>query len=305
MSALLATMPTIVDYLDPIALRGISKLELIARLVVEGFITGQHKSPYKGFSIEFAQHRPYVWGDEIKHIDWRVFGRSDRFFIKQYEEETNLRCHLLLDTSGSMAYGSNGVTKLQYGTYLSAAISYLTISQTDPAGLITFDSQIRDFLPPRATKLHLQRVVETLAKSKAQGDSGLASVLHQLADRIHRRGLVIVMSDLFDDADALLAALSHFRHKRHELIVFQIVDPKEADFPFDQWIQFESLETVGQKLLVDAARFRAEYQRQYRAHMEKIREGCHKRRIDFLELNTATRFDVALSHYLQRRMDAR
>jgi uncharacterized protein (DUF58 family) len=295
-------MPSVVDYLDPVTLRSISDLEIVARLVVEGFISGQHKSPFKGFSIEFAQHRPYVRGDEVKHIDWRVFGRSDRYFIKQYEEETNLRCHLLLDASGSMAYSSHGADKLTYAKHLAAAISYLTITQTDSAGAVTFDTQIRSMVPPRSTRQHLQRIIELLSAAKPEGDTGLANVLHQLANRIRGRGLVIVMSDLFDDADAVLTALSHFRHKRHELIVFQIVDPKEADFPFDQWIQFESLETAGQKLLVDAARYRQEYRRQYTSHMERIRDGCHKRRIDFVELNTATRFDVALTQYMQYRM---
>ena len=296
-------MSHVTDFLSPRDLSKIGNLQIFARQVVEGFCSGLHRSPHKGFSVEFKQHRPYVPGDEIRHIDWRVFGRSDRFYIREYEEETNLRATLLLDRSGSMAYGSEGGrSKLEYATRLAACLAYLMLQQSDGVGLVTFDTAIRRYIPPRSRISHLRVLIDELEKSAPGGETELGDVFHDLVPKLHRRGLLIVLSDCFGDVATLLKALAHFRHAHHEILVFQIWDRDELEFPFKQWTQFECLERTGTKHLLDPALLREAYL----ANLEKFRDdltrGCRRHKIDLVPFCTDQPYAEALAAYLSRRM---
>ena len=211
-------------YLDPLILAKIDNMALRARLVVEGYLIGQHKSPYHGFSVEFAEHRAYGSGDEIRHIDWKLYGKTDRYYVKQYEEETNLRSYILLDTSQSMTYGSGAITKLEYGSYLSAALTHLMLNQRDAMGLVLFDEKIRKFIPPRAAPSHANIIMGALDKIQSANDTQIRPTLDYMAERIKKRGLVILISDLLDDPDHVLMGLNHIRHNNHEMIVFHLLD---------------------------------------------------------------------------------
>ena len=211
------------EYMNASTINKIDNLFLRARLVVEGFIIGMHKSPYHGFSVEFSEHRPYGYGDEIKYIDWKLWGKTDRFYIKQFEEETNLKCHLILDKSASMNYGSMDITKFDYAKNLSAALIYLMIKQQDAVGLTTFDDKIDLTIPPRSKKGHLNLLLQTMHRAKVGGETNVSSLLHSLAESIHKRGLIILISDLLDDEKEIINGLRHFRHKGHEVIIFHII----------------------------------------------------------------------------------
>ncbi|MEE2618973.1 MAG: DUF58 domain-containing protein, partial [Candidatus Poribacteria bacterium] len=219
------------NYLDPVALSRLGNMELVARLVVEGFITGLHKSPYQGFSIEFSEHRQYMPGDEVKHIDWKVYGKSDRYYVKKFEEETNLRAYIVLDASGSMNYkfSDQRLTKFQYGCYLAASLAYLMLKQRDSVSLTIFDQEIRNYIPPRSRASHLRAIISALEEAEPSGDTGISEILHSLAKRIIRRGLVILISDLLDQPTEILTALKHFRHRKHEIIVLHLIDEAERD----------------------------------------------------------------------------
>ena len=218
-------------YLEPETIAKLDNIELKARLVVEGFITGLHKSPYHGFSVEFAEHRQYRPGDETRHIDWKVFARTNRYYVKEFEEETNLRCNIVLDKSGSMAYTSKGnIPKFEYAIYLAAAIAYMLINQRDATGLALYDTEIETYLPPKSKASYIHEILRTLARTETSNETGTAKALDGLAERIKRRGLVVIMSDFFDEPESILNAIRHFRHKNHDLIVFHILDPREIDF---------------------------------------------------------------------------
>ena len=221
-------------------------MALRARLVVEGYIIGQHKSPYHGFSVEFAEHRAYGPGDEIRHVDWKLYGKTDRYYVKQYEEETNLKAYILLDTSRSMKYTSGTVTKLDYASYLSAALTYLMLNQQDGTGLILFDEKIQKFIPPRSTPSYLNTILKNLEKPTFGSDTDIGLVLHEMAERIKKRGLVILISDLMDDQEAVLSGLKHFRHNKQEVILFHILDRKELDFKFNTRTRFKDMESASQ-----------------------------------------------------------
>jgi len=287
-------------YYDPRALAKIGSLEIAARLVVEGFVTGLHRSPFKGASVEFAEHRQYVPGDEIRHLDWKVYGRNDRFYIKEFEEETNLRAYLLVDASGSMEYGASGIRKFDYACYLAAALTYLMLQQQDSAGLVLFDRQIRRYLAPRSTPTHFRTMLSILGGSKPGGETALGVILHDLAERIKRRGLIILISDLFDDPRRLISGLQHFRHKKHEVIVLQVLDPDETSFPFKNWTLFEGLEDQ-RRVLTEPQLIRQQYMEEVNKFMEELKRGCHLRRIDLCQLHTNTPYDTALARYLARR----
>jgi uncharacterized protein (DUF58 family) len=289
-------------YLDPVALSRLKNLSLAARQVVEGYFAGMHKSPHKGFAIEFAEHREYVPGVDPKHIDWRVFGRRDKLYYKQYEEETSLRCHLLLDKSASMAYKSDGVpmTKLEYASYLAATFAYLIAFQHDAAGLYTFDSKIRERIQPRQGPGHLRLLMEKLENNQAGGETTLADTFHHLAESLKRRGLVIILSDLFDDADPLVAALKHFRHQKHEVLVLQVLDPAEIEFPFDDVTRIEDMEN-GREITSDPRAFRKAYLDELGKHLDTIRAGCRSATIDYVVARTDQPFDLFLGTYLARR----
>src|SRR5438874_5236275 len=223
------------DRFDPSTLARYGRLSLIARLVVEGFLSGVHKSPYKGFSVEFAEHRQYYPGDEIRHIDWRAFGKTDRYYIKEYEEETNLKAHLLVDASGSMAFKGKNPSKFQFAQYVAASLAYLMLHQRDAVGLVIHDTRLRQMVPAKASSKHLLRIIRTLESTRPGGETELAPIWHDLAGhQLRRRGMVVILSDCFDDVDHLVKALRHFRHKRHEVLLFHILAPEEVEFPFSR-----------------------------------------------------------------------
>ena len=295
-------MTQLSQFLTPDDLRKVANLQVLARLVVEGFCTGLHRSPHKGFSVEFKQHRQYVHGDEIRRLDWRVFGRSDRFYIREYEEETNLRATLLLDASGSMAYGGESKSKLVYATRLAACLSYLMLQQQDSVGLVTFDTKVRRYIPPRSQTRHLQVLINELDKMSPGGETEIGKVFHDLAPRIHRRGLLVVLSDCFGDVQNLLSALAHLRHARHEIIIFQIWDRDELDFPFRQWTRFDCLEIDEKRHLVDPNHLRASYLDNLERYRSEFRRGCYRNHIDLVPMVTDQPYSEALAHYLSLRM---
>jgi uncharacterized protein (DUF58 family) len=293
---------TTCKYLDPAALHRLKNLSLAARRVVEGYFAGLHKSPHKGFSIEFAEHREYTPGIDPRHIDWRVYGRRDKLYVKQYEEETSLRCYLLVDKSASMAYKSDGValTKLEYASYLAASLAYLIAFQHDAAGLVTFDTAVRDRVPPRQGPGHLRVLMDRLEKTSPGGETTLADTFHELAESIKRRALVIVLSDLFDDPTALVGALKHFRHRKHEVIVLQVLDPAEVSFPFDDVTRVEDMEDA-REVTSDPQALRRQYLEEFARFLEVMRAGCRGAQIDYVVAQTDQRFDLFLGTYLARR----
>lgn len=288
-------------YLKPEVVAKLSNMELVARLVVEGFITGLHKSPYHGFSVEFAEHRQYMPGDEIKHLDWKIYGRTDRYYIKQFEEETNLKSYLILDGSRSMAYASDGrLTKLEYGSYVAAALAQLMVQQRDAVGLTVFDENVRIHMPPHATKSYLKEILKQLGRLKAGKKTGTANSLHEVAERIKRRGLVIILSDLFDNPHEVMGALRHFRHKKNEVIVMQVLDPMERSFAFGRDAVFKDLETA-EELMTQPWHIQKAYREEMKKFLESTKRDCRENDIDYVLLDTATPFDVALFEYLHRR----
>ncbi|MEZ6184863.1 MAG: DUF58 domain-containing protein [Planctomycetota bacterium] len=289
-------------YLDPKTLTKISRLDIRARLVVEGFVTGLHRSPYHGFSVEFAEHREYVPGDDIKHIDWKVYARSDRYYIKQYEEETNLTATILLDGSESMRYQSDPSlpSKLDYGCTVAASLLYLILRQRDAVGLVTFDEEIRKFIPPASSPSHRNLMLSELENLVPRERTSLGPVLHTMADRVKRKGLVILISDLLDEPEKVLSGLRHFRHRRHEVIVFHVLDVAERTFPFNAMTRFEGLEALGH-VICDPGALRAAYLEELEQFMGEIRHGCRTDRIDYVPLDTSQPLDVALTSYLATR----
>ena len=289
-------------YLDPKTLTKLSRLDIIARLVVEGFISGLHKSPYHGFSVEFAEHREYVPGDDIKHLDWKVFGKTDRYYIKQYEEETNLRSNILLDTSESMAYkGSGPVTKLEYGCFIAASLAYMLLQQQDAVGLATFDSEIRRFVPAKSSPAHLRLLLHELNIAAGAKKTNLDTLFHDLAERIQRRGMIVVISDLFFDVEKILLGLRHFRHKRHEVIVLNVLARDEVEFDFQNMTLFDGMEDWGE-LLVNPRAIKEAYRAEVDEFTRTMKSGCLRNQIDFVQITTDTKLDVALSAYLAARM---
>lgn len=288
------------QFLSPRDVQAMASLQVLARQVVDGFCSGLHRSPNKGFSVEFRQHRAYVPGDEIRHLDWKVFGKSDRFYIREYEEETNLRATLVLDASGSMGFGSQGTTKLAYATKLAACLAYLMLRQADGVGLVVSDTKVRNYIPPRTRPSHLTSILDALTAAKPGGETELGTVFHDLADRLHRRGLLIVLSDCFASLPELLGALAHLRHARHEIIIFQLWDPSELSFDFKQWTKFESLEGEAPQL-VDPLQFAQEYRENLRDFREQLADGCHRHRVDLVPLTTDRPFAEALAQYLALR----
>ena len=295
-------MTSINEFLTPADLRKISNLQVLARVVVDGFCTGLHRSPQKGYSVEFKQHRQYVPGDEIRHIDWRVFGKTDRFYVREFEEETNLRATLLLDASGSMAYGADERGKLTYATRLAACLAYLMLQQQDSVGLVTFDTRVRRYIPPRANVGHLQHLTGELQAATPGGETELAEIFHELVPRLHRRGLLIILSDCFGDVPRLLSALAHLRHARHEVLIFQIWHRDELEFPFDYRTRFDCLEVQGSRQFIDPSHFRAVYEANLENFRNELTQGCRRHRIDLVPLVTDQPYAEALSRYLTLRM---
>jgi uncharacterized protein (DUF58 family) len=288
-------------YLDPVTLAKVRGLELQARLLVEGYLSGMHKSPYHGFSVEFAQHREYVPGDDIKHVDWKVYGRTGKYFLKQYEAETNLVLWLLVDVSESMQYASGPVSKYDYACMTAAALAYLTLQQQDSVGLVTFDDQVRRFVRPTTQPSHLKEIVHVLNQGTTKQKTSLAPIFHEVAERIARRGIVVVFSDMFDDVPALLAGLQHLRYKRHEVIVFHVMDGAELDFPFQEATLFRGLEELPE-LLTDPRSLRRGYLTEVRNFISELQRGCRGQNMDYVQLRTDAPLSVGLSSYLALRL---
>ena len=301
-------MEEALKYLQPDVVSKLANMELRARMVVEGFITGMHKSPYHGFSVEFAEHRQYMPGDEIRRVDWKVYGKTDRYYIKQYEEETNLKSYIILDASASMSFSSETsdhknekrISKLEYASFIAAALSYLMVQQRDAVGLTVYDADVRLTLPPHATKAYLRRILVELEKLSAGNTTGTARSLHQMAERITRRGLIIILSDLFDDPSKVIAALKHFRHNHHDVLVMQILDPLERSFAFGDAAVFKDLETT-EEMMTQPYHIQQAYQREMHTFLERYKRECRENNIDYVLLDTTTPFDTALFQYLNKR----
>ncbi|MFO0959748.1 MAG: DUF58 domain-containing protein [Isosphaeraceae bacterium] len=294
-------MPADPSFLDPTALARFGRLELLARLVVEGLMTGLHKSPFKGFSVEFAEHRQYGPGDEIKHIDWRSFGKTDRYYVKEYEEETNLKAYLVVDTSGSMGYSGRTAPKLEYARRLAAALAYLMIGQRDAVGLVTFDTQLRSMIPPRTAPGHFSVICRALEAARPGGEAPLSGILDRLAERIRRRGLIIILSDGFDRLDDLTMALRHLRHRHHEVLFFQVLAPEEEEFPFRRPTKFRDLERPGHEIGVDPSALRTAYLEQFQAFCRGLKDQSRMMKADYQRACTADPPERVLMEYLAAR----
>src|SRR5687767_12685137 len=289
-------------FLDPLALSRLKGLELRARTIVEGYVAGVHRSPFHGFSIEFAEHREYVPGDDLRYVDWKVFGKSDRFYLKQFEEETNLICYLLLDISESMNYQGPAapLSKLAYAQCAAASLAYLVLRQRDSAGLVTFDQEVRQLIRPSSSPTQLKQLVRVMEETTATRKTRTGPIFHDLAERLARRGIVVILSDLFDDVEAILAGLKHFRHRRHDVIVLHVLDPAEIDFPFQQVTMFKGLEALGE-VVAEPRGLRAAYQKEVEAFLKQVRTGCRAQQIDYLMVRTDEPLDTVLTAFLAAR----
>ncbi len=285
---------------DPRTIAAIGKLPLIARTVVEGFLTGRHSSPYHGFSVEFAEHRKYAPGDSLRDLDWTAYARTGRYYIKRYREETNLRCRIILDASGSMGFGSDGVTKIDYGCCLAAALAYLAIRQRDAVGLTLCAGDSASDLPPSARHAHLQELFQRLESARAGGRPPIWQSMEQTARLLRRRGLVVAISDLLDEETELVKALKHLRHRRHEVILFHLLDAAEEELPYRHIGEFVDLET-GAKLMVDPQAVRDVYIEEIRAFRQRFKRIAGDCGIDYVAVNTAEPFERLLHRYLLRR----
>lgn len=288
-------------FLDPNFISKLNSLELKARFVVEGFMVGLHKSPYHGFSVEFAQHRPYMQGDNLKDVDWKVYGKTEKFFIKQYEEETNLRSYILLDTSNSMSFSSAGnISKLEYASTLVAALSYLMIHQQDAAGLSLYSEKIIKTIPPKSNRAYLQQILAELVTTSASDKTNTAACLNEIAEKIKRRGLVVIVSDFFDDIISVLKALKHFRYNKNEVIVFQILDPLEMSFAFGKDAIFKDLET-DDEMTTQPIQIQKAYSTAMKEFTSQIKSECLNSNIDYNLIETSDTYDKALLNYIQKR----
>ncbi len=287
-------------FLDPAIVARLGTIDLKARTIVEGFLTGLHRSPYKGFSVEFAEYRQYLPGDDLATLDWKVYARSDRHFVKKYEEETNLACHLLLDVSASMGYGSGGITKLQYGSYLAGALAYLMNRQRDAFGLIAFDERISTLVPASARTGHLRAVLLALERLKLGARTNVAKPLHDLAAAVRKRGLVVLVSDLLDDPATVLEGLKHFRYRGTDVVVFHILDPYELAFPFEQSARFRDMETADEVMAVPSV-VRQDYIDRMQAMIAHYRRELSLVGIDYCLLETSQPLEHGLMAYLMTR----
>ncbi|MDH3197571.1 MAG: DUF58 domain-containing protein [Candidatus Krumholzibacteria bacterium] len=305
-------------YLDPAVVSKLHNMELKARLIVEGYIAGLHRSPYHGFSVEFAEYRQYMQGDNTKTVDWKIFGKTDRLYVKVFEEETNVIANILLDKSGSMGFPAAGdladlqhsrrgrdaggavVDKLTYAGLLAASLALLMIRQQDAVGLCMFDDEIRTLIPHRSVRKQLFHILNNLEGVAPGARTSISPALHEMAERMKRRGLMILISDLMDDPEKVLMGLKHFRHRQHEVIVFHILDPREMDLNMREEVEFEDMET-GRRLRLEPAFLREQYNRDVAAWIDKLERGCRQHHIDYNLLRTDTPFDQALTAYLGKR----
>lgn len=300
------------DYLSllpPELTATLGRLEFLARTKKEGTISGRHASPHKGFSVEFAEHREYAAGDDLRDLDWRVFGRTDRYYIKQYIEETNLRATLIVDASGSMKYTGDAATRMEgkalskfaYARYLAAALTYLLVRQQDAAGLVTFDTAVRHYRPPASKASQVRVILEELARTQPGEDTAAAAVFHEVAERIPRRGLVLIFSDLFDDPVRITEALHHFQFRYHEIVLFHLMAEEEITFPFRKFTDFRSLEINNQQLRVDPLALRSQYLERVRSFIDTIERACGQMKADYVAVNTKNPVPQTLANYLSGR----
>lgn len=298
----MASIPSTPDlrFLDPRVFGKLQSLELIAKFIVEGFMIGLHRSPYHGFSVEFSSYRKYSPGDNLKFVDWKLYGRTDRHYVKQFEENTNLTAWLVVDRSASMALEHEGVSKLRYGCCLSAALAYLMLKQRDTVGLAAFDRSGVRMLHPSAKSIQLRQVFQTLQGMQPGEGTDFSGGLEAVATHVTHRGMLILISDLLADPDEILQALRYFRYKKHEVIVFQVLSPLELDFPYREQFEFVDAET-GQKLVTSGGLIRQEYLEALNAHIARVRQGCVDLEVDFVALSTAEPVTEALVAYLSRR----
>jgi uncharacterized protein (DUF58 family) len=291
------------NYLDPQILARLEGLPLRARRIVEGYVSGVHRSPYHGFSIEFAEHREYAPGDDLRYLDWKVFGRTDKFYLKQFEEDTNLVCSIVLDISQSMCYQSPraAMAKLDYARCAAAALAYLVLRQQDSVALVTFDEQVRASLRESSNPSHWEQLLRVMEDSAPQRKTSLGPVFHDLAERFRRRGIVVVLSDMFGDVDAAVAGLKHFRHRRHEVILLHVLDPAELEFPFEEGTRFRGLE-AWPDVVADPKALRRAYLDEFQRYLRRLQQGCRMAQVDYVPMRTDRSLEVALSSYLSARL---
>lgn len=288
-------------FLDPLVISKLKTLELRARMVVEGFKVGLHRSPYHGFSVEFSEHRPYMQGDALKNVDWKVFAKSEKYFIKQYEEETNLICNVFVDISKSMNYKHTAkITKLEYATILAAALAYVMIDQQDSVGLAIYSDKIHSYLPPKSNRVYLKTILSALDKIKPEGATATSRCLDSVADKIKKRGLTIIISDFFDDLDSILNALKHIHYKKNEVIIFQVLDPVEKNFGFDHDSIFVDIET-GEQITTQPHQIQRAYQQAMNEYLSKLKSECLNYGIEYNLIDTNQPFDKALISYFAKR----
>jgi uncharacterized protein (DUF58 family) len=311
-------------YLDPSVIAKLSNIELKAKFVVQGFMAGLHKSPYHGFSVEFTEHRQYTQGDDLRYLDWKVFARTGRYYIKQFEEETNLKAYIILDISRSMSYVSDdgvkreskfspfkrkntvlksrgdSISKIEYSSYMAASLAYLMMIQRDAVSLITYDTKVRTFLPPRSTQSNLKQILKELSNIKPTGETGTAESLNSIAEKIKRRGLVILISDLLDDQDKVINAMKHFRYNKNEVILFQVLDPVEKSFLEGNSVMLVDMET-GEEMFSQPYSMQKYYKDAMEKFIERYKNECIKNNIDYELITTDTPFDISLLKYLNKR----
>lgn len=303
----MAKSPTADDprrFLHPQTIAKISRLDLRARQVVEGFISGMHKSPVFGHSIEFVQHREYTVGDDIRHLDWKVWSKTDRFYIKQYEAETNLRCHLVVDVSESMHYGNGALNKYGYGCTAAACLAYLLLRQQDAVGCLTFDEAVRQIIPPRSQMSHLDAVCNAMHVSKPRDKTDIYTILRRVTESLPSRGMVVILSDFLVDREPLIKGLEMLCQRRHDILVFHILDEDEMNFPFTGTTRFEGMEQLPD-LLCDPRALRDGYMEALEEYLVEVRRGCTRLGIDYKLVRTGDYLDAILSKFLHHRMDVR
>ncbi|HZM15461.1 MAG TPA: DUF58 domain-containing protein [Candidatus Krumholzibacteria bacterium] len=286
--------------LDPEVVSKLRNMELRARLVVEGFIQGLHRSPYHGFSVEFAEYRQYMPGDSPRFVDWKVYAKTDRYYMKVFEEETNLKCVLLLDKSASMGFAGKGLSKLRWASLLAAAMGFLMLKQQDATGLVLFDDEIRDYVPARSVRAQLHEILGRLERVQPSERTNISVALHTMAERLKRRGLVVLISDLFDEPEKILKGLQHFRHRQHEVLVFHVLDDLERTFDYSQEARFVDLETH-REIRTQPWFIKSEYRRKVEEWMHRLAKECRDHFIDYVPMTTSTPFDLALLAYLNKR----
>ena len=286
--------------LNPETVAVLDSMSLRARLIVEGYIIGQHRSPFHGYSVEFAEHRSYEPGDEVRHIDWKLFAKTDRLFVKRFEEETNLSAHIILDISKSMTYESNNITKLNYANSLTAALCYLMIKQQDAVGLIKFSNVINTFIPSNSKPSHLKIIFDSLSDDQTGNDTKIESILHEIAERISKRGLIVLISDLLDNPDNIINGLKHFRHNKQEIIVFHIFDREEIDFNYSNPTKFIDMET-SEEIITEPWHIRSNYKDMLNEHQALFKKKCHENLIDYLPIITDQNLYLCLAEYLKKR----